>query len=155
MNMLLLGGYKLLLKALKLGLEEEGFTVDVANVGPDGDNKVRTTSYDMLVLDLVPPLETALTLLATWRRAGLRTPVLALTPEGTDGEREGAGVTAWLPKPFGLDDLLDRVRTLAGAGRRHDNPALEMLVPAATPLSARNKVPTRVNSKSLLEVSSW
>ncbi len=149
MKMLLLGSHKLLLKALKLGLVDEGFTVDVANVGPEGENSIRTRSYDMVVLDLVPPLETALSTLAAWRRAGLGTPVLVLTPEGADGQNEGAGATAWLPKPFGLDELLGKVRTLAGAGQRHPNPALEILVPAATRLPTRNQFQATVNHQAV------
>ena len=65
------------------GLEEEGFAVDVANDGEEGDYKARTAEYDVIILDLMLPKEDGLSLLKNWRRAGLKTHVLVLTARGT------------------------------------------------------------------------
>ena len=114
MRVLLISGYRVLLKALKRGLQEEGFTVDVASDDREADNTIRTGFYDLVVLDLGHPRDASLTLLG--RRAGLKTPVLVLTaPDGIDDPPSGlhsVGV-AWLTKPFELEELLTRVRALA------------------------------------------
>jgi DNA-binding response OmpR family regulator len=52
-----------LVKALRQGLEEEGFAVDVATDGEEADVKCRTTGYDVIVLDVMLPKVDGLTLL--------------------------------------------------------------------------------------------
>jgi DNA-binding response OmpR family regulator len=116
MHVLLVGHYKLLVKALKLGLEEEGITADIAHDGHEGDIKVRTAAYDAIVLDLKHPHEAGLALLHEWRRAGLNTPVFVLTAPGPDDHATRtlrAAASDWLTKPFGLDELLARLRAVA------------------------------------------
>jgi DNA-binding response OmpR family regulator len=118
MHVLLVGHYKLLVKALKQGLQEEGFTADVAHDGQEGDTKVRTAAYDAIVLDLKHPHEAGLALLHEWRRAGLNTPVFVLTAPGTNDRTTRALDTAacdWLTKPFGLEELLARLRAVASS----------------------------------------
>ena len=44
-----------IVRAVRQGLEEEGFAVDVATDGEEGDIKCRTTSYDVIVLDIMLP----------------------------------------------------------------------------------------------------
>lgn len=120
MHVLLIGAYRLLVKALKQGLEEEGFTVAVAHDAAEGDLRLRTAAYHVLILDLTPPQEAGLALLRRWRRAGLQTPVLVLTGPGTD-DRTGAldaGANDWLTKPFELEELLARLRAVAGSINR-------------------------------------
>ena len=54
MRLLLVEDQAALLKALRQGLEEEGFAVDTAADGEEADVKARTTPYDVIVLDIVP-----------------------------------------------------------------------------------------------------
>jgi DNA-binding response OmpR family regulator len=116
MHVLLIGSYKLLVKALKQGLEEEGITADVAHTSQESDYKVRTAAYDAIILDLKHPQEASLSLLHRWRRAGLQTPVFVLTGPGTHDDRTralDAGANDWLNKPFELEELFARLRSLA------------------------------------------
>jgi DNA-binding response OmpR family regulator len=115
MRVLLLGGHRPLLKPLKRGLEEEGFQVDAGSAHDDGPWQVRTAEYDAILLDLMGPHDVGRSLLRHWRRAGLQTPVLVLTaPGGRDDHARGGdpGADDWLPKPFGLEELLARLRAL-------------------------------------------
>jgi DNA-binding response OmpR family regulator len=114
-RVLLVSGYKPLIKALKQGLEEEGFAVDVSSGGPGGSGEVPAAEYAAIVLDLMRPTEEGLSLLQRWRRGGLRTAVLALTaPSGGDDRARSlaAGADDWLAKPFALGELLARLRGL-------------------------------------------
>src|SRR5262245_24267574 len=79
MRVLLVEDHKPLVRALRQGLEEENFAVDVANDGEEADVKVRNTSYDVVVLDLMLPKIDGLTLLQRWRRDGIKAHVLVLT----------------------------------------------------------------------------
>ena len=50
-------------KALKLGLEHAGFTVDLAGDAAEADCQARAATYDMILLDLLLPKSDGLTLL--------------------------------------------------------------------------------------------
>ena len=62
-RVLLVEDHKPLARALRQGLEEEGFAVDVAEDGEEADYKARTTKYDAIILDLMLPKKDGLTLL--------------------------------------------------------------------------------------------
>jgi DNA-binding response OmpR family regulator len=110
-RVLLIGSYPPLTRVLRRGLEEEGFTVDVACLDRGGGAPVGE-KYDAVVLDMKSPGDPTLPAVQHWRRCGLRGPVLALAPPDGLGEFATA-VDAWLAKPFDLDDLLTRLRALA------------------------------------------
>ncbi len=108
-----------LARALKRGLEGEGFAVDVAADGTDGLWRATETAYDALVLDVMMPGMTGLELCATLRSDGIWTPVLVLTAR--DGEQDEAraldiGADDFLAKPFSLVVLLARLRALLRRG---------------------------------------
>jgi DNA-binding response OmpR family regulator len=93
------------LLALRQGLEEEGYSVDWAADGADADVKARSTSYDVIVLDVMLPHVDGLTLLQNWRKDGLEIYVLILTARSTvDDKVKGldSGADDYLTKPFEL-----------------------------------------------------
>src|SRR5262245_14045950 len=63
MRVLLVEDHKPLVRALRQGLEEENFAVDVAVDGEEADVKARNTSYDVIILDIMLPRLDGLTLL--------------------------------------------------------------------------------------------
>jgi DNA-binding response OmpR family regulator len=83
MRVLLIEDHKPLVRALRQGLEEDGFAVDVATDGQEGDFKARTAEYDVVILDIMLPKEDGLSLLQRWRKDGLSTHVLMLTARGS------------------------------------------------------------------------
>jgi DNA-binding response OmpR family regulator len=126
---LLVEDHKPLSRALRRGLEEEGFAVDLAEDGEEGDYKARAASYDVIVLDLMLPKKDGLTLLREWRRDGIATHVLCLTArDTTDDKVRGLDVGAddYLTKPFQLEELLARLRALIRRSHQVKDPIIRV-----------------------------
>ena len=129
MRVLLVEDHKPMVRALKQGLEEEGFAVDVAYDGEEGNFKAQTANYDVIVLDLMLPKEDGLSLLHRWRRAGMNTHVLVLTARNSiDDKVKGldSGADDYLAKPFQLEELLARLRALIRRGHQAKDPILRV-----------------------------
>ena len=100
---------------LKRYLGKQGFAVDAVHNGVDAEFNGREMPYDAIVLDLGLPQRSGLEVLANWRKAEVKTPVLILTArdswqEKVQGLQQGAD--DYLTKPFGVTELLARVRNL-------------------------------------------
>jgi DNA-binding response OmpR family regulator len=96
-------------------MEEEGYSVDVANDGEEGSRLASTKKYHLIVLDLLLPKKDGLQLLREIRRNKVQSMVLILTARSTVEERVDGlrlGADDYLTKPFAFAELLARVETL-------------------------------------------
>ncbi len=73
------------------------------------------TAYEIVILDLGLPDGDGLDLIREWRASGFVEPVLILSARDSRMDRIAGldlGADDYLPKPFGLDELLARIRAL-------------------------------------------
>lgn len=129
MRVLLVEDHKPLVRALKQGLEEEGFAVDCAYDGEEGDFKARTAEYDVIILDVMLPKEDGMSLLTRWRRSGLKSHVLMLTARGAIEDKVKGldlGADDYLTKPFQLEELLARLRALIRRNHQVKDPMIRV-----------------------------
>ena len=127
MKILIIEDEKKLARLLKQGLEENGFTVDLAHDGADGQYQVENYAYDAVLLDLMLPEVDGLTILASLRNQGNDVPVLIITARGeVEARIKGLNLGAddYLAKPFDLDELIARLRALIRRSRGKPSPLL-------------------------------
>ena len=106
------------------GLREEGFTVERAADGRDAWHRLKTATWDVVLLDWWLPAEDGLTLLRRFRQADQTTPVLFLTARDAVSDRVrglDGGADDYLCKPFAFEELLARIRAMTRPrpARRH------------------------------------
>jgi DNA-binding response OmpR family regulator len=117
-------------KALRQGLEEEGFAVDTALDGEEADAKASGTNYDVVVLDIMLPKIDGITLLKKWRAAGVSSHILMLTAKGTVADKIAGldhGADDYMAKPFELDELFARIRALVRRGHQQKDPKITIM----------------------------
>jgi two-component system, OmpR family, response regulator len=105
--------------AVRRGLEDEGYAVDVALTGPDGEWFATENAYDAMVLDVMLPGLAGDELCARLRAAGSWVPILMLTARaGAEEEARAldAGADDFLAKPFSFVVLMARIRALLRRG---------------------------------------
>lgn len=115
--------------ALRRGLEGEGYAVDVATDGTDGEWLAQENRYDALVVDVMLPGITGDVLCTRRRAAGDWTPILMLTARsGPQQEATAldAGADDFLAKPFSFMVLTARLRALVRRGGRERPVLLEV-----------------------------
>ena len=107
-------------RALRDGLEGQGYEVLVARDGEEGFYIASSRALDVIVLDVVLPGRDGFEILSALRAKGLTTPVLMLTARDSVEDRvQGLdrGADDYLVKPFAFAELLARLRVLLRSGQ--------------------------------------
>jgi len=101
--------------ALRGGLCGEGYDAALARTGEDGVLQLRSSSFDLLLLDWMLPGRDGIAIVKELRARGAKTPVLLLTSRDAVEDRVlglDSGADDYLVKPFAFAELLARVRVL-------------------------------------------
>ncbi len=102
------------------GLESAGYTVESAEDGVSGLERLHATEYDLVILDLMLPDMDGLKVLEKIRNRTSSPPVLILSALGAVDDRVKGlerGADDYLGKPFSFTELLARVRALLRRGQ--------------------------------------
>jgi DNA-binding response OmpR family regulator len=115
--------------SLQMNLSHEGYSVDVAYDGQEGQDIAELTPYDLIILDILLPKKDGLEVCRELRRRRIHTPILLLTARDSVDDRVhglDAGADDYLVKPFAMRELLARLRALLRRNHPYTNGRLEM-----------------------------
>jgi len=117
-----------ILRALQTSLRGAGYEVDTASTGAEALTAAAVQPPDAVILDLVLPDVRGTDVcreLRTWSTV----PVIVLSVVGGEEEKVAAldaGADDYVTKPFGLDELLARLRAALRRGETSGEPVLEV-----------------------------
>jgi len=116
-------------EGLKYNLELEGYRVDVANDGPSALAHLADAEVSLILLDVMMPGMNGLKVLETLREDGNRTPVIILTAKSQQEDKVTGleiGADDYVTKPFGVSELLARIRAVLRRAKPDEEPAAEV-----------------------------
>ncbi|HEX6778987.1 MAG TPA: response regulator transcription factor [Ktedonobacterales bacterium] len=115
--------------SLKLNLAHEGYSVDAAYDGQEGQDLAELAPYDLIILDVLLPAKDGFEVCRDLRRRRIHTPILLLTArDSVDDRVQGldCGADDYLVKPFAMRELLARLRALLRRQQPYQPGRLEM-----------------------------
>jgi len=116
-------------EAVREQIASDGHAVDWVQRLSHAETAVRTTAYDLILLDLMLPDGQGLDFLKQRRQAGDTTPVIILTARDQISDRIAglnAGADDYLVKPFDLSELSARIAAVARRYRGNPNPKVQI-----------------------------
>ncbi|WP_304250749.1 response regulator transcription factor [Limosilactobacillus gastricus] len=115
-------------RLLKIAIEHEGFTVDIANNGQEAVDLAAQNAYDVMILDIMMPVKDGITALKEIRQAGDDTYIIMLTAMTEIDDRVNgldAGADDYMTKPYSIKELMARLRTLDRREKQYEQPLLQ------------------------------
>jgi DNA-binding response OmpR family regulator len=106
---------ELIRKSLVMNLELEGFKVLTASDGDEGVTLINQQKPDLIIMDVMMPRKDGLQACREIRMAGVSTPLILLTARSSEVDKVlglDLGADDYLAKPFGMLELIARVKAL-------------------------------------------
>lgn len=119
-RILLVEDERMLAEILSDTLGDREFDVTLAYDGAQALELTQNASYDVIVTDVMMPVMDGFTLVKRLRARGVTAPVLFLTARcATEDVVKGfeLGGNDYLKKPFAIDELIVRIKSLAARGK--------------------------------------
>src|SRR6476469_2755167 len=129
---------------LRSALEREGYMVEVASTGAAGLEAVRRDEPDVVLLDLLLPDSDGRDVCRTIRSSS-RVPIIMLTARGLETDRVVGlelGADDYLVKPFGMAELIARIRAVLRRAAPDPTPAEDAIVLGDVRLAPRTRTAT-------------
>lgn len=115
MSILIIEDERKLVDILKKALKNARYSVDAAFDGQEGLDKAMKNNYSLILLDIMLPKKDGFAVCKELRMHKIHTPIIMLTARGSAEDRVtglDVGADDYLVKPFGIEELLARIRAV-------------------------------------------
>lgn len=129
MRILLIEDEKDIAEFIKISLNTEFYTVDVAGDGERGSFLARTNDYDLIICDYVLPKQNGPEIVKEIRQENQHVPIIMLSVKSeidTKIDLFNLGVDDYLTKPFRFEELLAHIRAILRRPPKRDNQILKI-----------------------------
>jgi len=129
MRILIVEDERRLSNIIKKGFVEDGFAVDQAYDGGEGQYLAEGEQYDLIVLDIMLPKKDGLQLCKELRKKSIKAPILMLTAKSTTEDKVAgldSGADDYITKPFSFIEFRSRVHALIRRSHQETSPTLRM-----------------------------
>lgn len=127
MRILIVEDERRLSNIIKKGFIEDGFAVDQAFDGEEGQFLAESEQYDLIVLDIMLPKLDGLEVCSNLRKKEIKTPILMLTARSTTENKVNgldSGADDYMTKPFSFVEFRSRVHALIRRSHKETLPIL-------------------------------
>ncbi len=145
-------------RAVTALLEHEKYEVDSVFDGEEALERINSSGYDGIILDIMMPKMDGMEVLKELRKRHILTPVLLLTAKAEIDDRVAgldAGADDYLPKPFAMKELLARVRSMTRRHHMYDAESMNYgdikIDPEKLELSSNNSIRLSVKEFELMQ----
>jgi two-component system, OmpR family, response regulator len=128
MRVLLVEDDRMIAEAVRTALQQDGHTVDWMGDGASAAAALAAATFDIVLLDLGLPKRGGLEVLREARARGIATPVIVITARDDVQSRIAgldSGADDYVVKPFDLDELAARMRSVLRRGAGRGEPVIE------------------------------
>ena len=142
MRILIIEDERRLSNVIKKGFIEDGFAVDQAFDGEEGQYLAESEQYDLIVLDIMLPKIDGLQVCRELRKKNIKTPILMLTAKSTTEDKVAgldSGADDYITKPFSFVEFRSRVHALIRRSHQETSPTLQIEDLEVDPLKHRVK----------------
>lgn len=143
MKLLIIEDDENILSLLQRAFSENGYVIDSAMDGEDGEYLASINSYDVIILDWMLPLKNGIEVINSLREKNIKTPTIMLSAKGeienkVMGLKHGAD--DYLSKPFSFAELEARVEALY---RRNISQGVALLKVGDIEINTDSKIVTK------------
>ena len=128
MRVLLVEDDGMIAQGLQTALRQSSYAVDWVADGKSAEAALQDSVFDLVLLDLGLPLRDGLHVLRAMRQRGDATPVIILTARDETQQRIAgldAGADDYIVKPFDLDEVMARMRSVLRRAAGRGDPAIQ------------------------------
>lgn len=129
MRILVVEDEKRLANFIKNGLEEQKYSVDVANDGQNAEYLAMTNDYDLIILDILLPKKNGWEVCESLRNSDVDTPIIMLSALNEVSDRiKGLdrGADDYIAKPFVIAELVARVNAMLRRAHKVTQPVVKI-----------------------------
>lgn len=128
-HILVVDDEKLIVKGIKFSLEQDGMLVDVAYDGEEALNLIKSTEYDLIVLDVMLPKMDGLDVCQQVRGFS-QVPIVMVTAKGEDMDKIMGleyGADDYITKPFNILELKARIKAILRRSIKKVQPVVQQV----------------------------